>query len=54
MQDISEMLIQIMEERHCNAMTALMCLRGENDVSDTLFIRKPLSNPNDTDNQGAR
>lgn len=54
MQDISEMLIQIMEERHCNAMTALMCLRGEDDVPDTLFIRKPLSDPNDADNQSTR
>ena len=54
MQDISEMLIQIMEERHCNAMTALMCLRGDENVPDTLFIRKPISTPTDADNQGSR
>lgn len=43
MQDISEMLITIMKTLHCSCLTALIILEGDENVSDTLRIPKPLS-----------
>ena len=49
MQDISKLLIQIMETLHCDAMKALVILEGDKDVSDALFLCKPLSEQSDNE-----
>ena len=54
MQNISETLLAIMENSHCNSMTALLRLGGNENVSDTLRLSKPVSDTNTADNQGSR
>ena len=51
MQDISDLLLQIMKTTHCNCLTALMYLKGDKDVSDALFLSKPLSDEHSTTNK---
>ena len=42
MQDISEILLKIMELTHCNYMTALMYLKGDENVSNALLVPKSV------------
>ena len=59
MQDISDILLQIMETTHCNCFTALMYLKGDENVSNALLVPKSVSESDvptnkSTDSESAR